>query len=42
MNELASGFLFVIGGLSAIVVGILGLLFLLYVLGKAADKKRPR
>jgi hypothetical protein len=42
VNELASGFLFVIGGLSAIVVGIFGLLFLLYVLAKASNKDRPR
>ena len=42
MNELLTGFLFVIGGMTALVVGTLGLLFLLYVIGKAAKNRRPR
>jgi hypothetical protein len=42
VNELMTGFLYVIGGLMAIGVGIFGLLFLLYVLGKASNKRRPR
>jgi hypothetical protein len=42
VNELLAGFLFVIGGMTALVAGTLGLLFLLYVIGKAASKKRPR
>lgn len=42
MNELLTGFLLVLGGIAGLVVGIAGLLFLLVVLGKAADKKRPR
>lgn len=40
MNELIAGFLWVLGGFLALVIGGLGLLLLLFLVGKSIQKDR--